>query len=136
MGNLVSLRHKKNRVNPQRAPRQNGLSTSIGNQNTSSVSHTHTRSVLQAVSLSFFHYSLGTLEPYCHTHTHTSGAIVPPLSARSLAWAERVSGHITLQLHHIPHVSKATRCPPTTKANALNGLRHPRQLSYNVHAEK
>lgn len=43
VGNLVFLRHKKNRVNPQRARRlqaQNRLSTSSSNRDISSVTHT------------------------------------------------------------------------------------------------
>lgn len=37
--------------------------------------------------------------------------IVPRCSAKCLEWAARVSCHITLQLHHIPSVYLATRCP-------------------------
>lgn len=41
--------------------------------------------------------------------------IVPRCSAKCLEWAARVSCHITLQLHHIPSVYLATRCPRKKK---------------------
>lgn len=57
---------------------------------------------------------------------------MPPRSAQCLEWAERVSGHITLQLHHIPSVFLATRCPLTTKATRPQRRYVTLQLSLGV----
>lgn len=57
---------------------------------------------------------------------------MPPRSAQCLEWAEGVSGHITLQLHHIPSVFLATRCPLTTKATRPQCCYVTLQLSLNI----
>lgn len=108
VGNLVLQRHKKNHMNPQWARRlqaQNGLSTSFPNKD---FSMSHTQSFLclfcSAFTTSLCHTADLVTHTPIHTNTHKQHAYYTTLSlcwlAWCLEWAERVSGHITLLLHH------------------------------------
>lgn len=93
---------------------------------------------LEPHTLSVFLSPYCTSGPLCHTDTSNRTHclllhIVPPPSAQSLEWAQIVSGHITLRLHHIPSVSLATRCPLTTKATLLC---HPPVVPYQTEKGK
>lgn len=112
VGNLVFPKHEKNHTNPQSAKRRPKMDFLP----LSTVTHTYTHgpyyNSLLALQLLLSHTDKVCLLLY----------VMPPPWAQCLEWAERVTGHISLQLHHIPSVSLATRCINNNKSNIRTTL--------------